>query len=499
MDEIVKKFKALFGGSSLAHGTYDKSTGRMATISSPATELDYEKHLNGELGLGIIPVDENGKCWFGAIDIDVDTIDHKDLYKKIKDRNMPLTVCRSKSGGAHLYVFFKEQQAASTVQNLLRKWASLLGYPSDTEIFPKQTKSIPDNKGSWINLPYFSSHSTMRYAINSNGSIGADEFVTSIVFYNGHQQVNEKVTSDLIQIDLMPPCLRILTEEGLPEGHRNNGLFNFSVFYRKSSPNGWEEKIRSHNKNYVKNPLPTYEVEALIKSVSARQYQYKCNEEPICSRCDRKTCLTLQYGVGYKPWEDGESFDDPVFQNLRKMDTKPPTYILEVDSIDIHLDLDEFMVYEKFKRKMFEENYVLRPLKQSQWALKTKQLLSSRVDIKAPIDASLKGAILTKVDEFLSKHDKYQNSREDLARDNPILENGKVKFTIEGLQKYLHGQRVKIENSSLFQLLIGHRCDFETMTIKGKRFNILYIDLELVNRQTEPFTPAKFEREEPEI
>ena len=496
----VKDFKKLFEGSSRAHGTYEKSTGRMATVLSPASETDFENHLNGKLGLGIIPVDENGMCWWGAIDIDVDTVDQKNLYSKIKSRNIPLNVCRSKSGGAHLYVFFKEQQAASVVQGLLRKWAALLGYPKSTEIFPKQVKSTAENIGNWLNLPYFSAANTMRYAVRENGSIDIDEFMSSIVYYNGYQPINENLTSDLIQIDLMPPCLKIITQEGLEEGYRNRGLFNFGIFYKKSSPNNWQDKLHYHNQNYVSPSLPRHEVETIIKSIDARQYQYTCSEEPICSRCDKKTCLTLTYGVGYKPWEDNENYDVLMVQNLRKINTDPPTYTLEVDSRDIHLTSTEFMDYAKFKKRVLELlNIVLGPMKQGQWDLKIKQLLCSKTEIEAPDNASYEGSVLDCINEYLSKFTRETSKEEDLLQGNPCKENSRILFPVISIQRWLHSYKLNVTPEKLFAILMKKECEFFSRTIRGKSISIWSIPIKFVHYQTEDFTPARFEKEEEEL
>lgn len=492
-DKVLTKFMSLFRGSALAHGTWDKSNGNMATELTEATEDDYRNHLEGNLGLGLVPVTQEGFCHFGAIDIDIDTIDHKDLYARVSSRNLPLSVCRSKSGGAHLYVFFEKPLPASSVQTLLRKWAHLLGFPSKTEIFPKQLKSTTQNIGNWINLCYFNADNTVRYCVGGQGSLDLEEFLHSIVLYTGKENIKEEITSDLIQIDLMPPCLKELTNEGLPPGTRNVGLFSYGVFYRKSSPNGWEDKLRHHNKNYVSPPLGSREVEALIKSIGDRQYQYKCDEEPLCSHCDRKTCLTLPYGISNKPWEADSNFDELTVSNLRKIMTDPPTYILEVNSRDIHLQSDEFRMFDKLRKRVFElQDSIIRPIKQPQWENKMRELLLSRVDIEAPDDASEFGSINSKIDDFLSLCDRSKG-REDLLRGNPILETDKILFQVNWLQRYLLSQKVVVPNKDLFAILHRRKCQYDMIKIKGKVIRAWSIPSALVNRQEEDYSEASFE------
>lgn len=497
---MLKDFKNLFRGSQLAHGVWQKANGHMSTDTSPATEEDYRKHLVGDVGLGIIPVNEEGMCYFGAIDVDIDTIDHKELYGRVTARNLPLSVCRSKSGGAHLYVFFKEPYAAGTVQNLLRKWSGLLGYPSKTEIFPKQTKSTSSNLGNWINLPYFSAANTVRYGVDSSGSLDIEGFLAAVRFYDPKSEINEKVTSDLIQINLMPPCLQEITKNGLTEGSRNNGLFSFGVFFRKSSPNGWQDKLRSYNQNYVESPLPHGEVEAAIKGIENRNYQYKCDSEPCVSYCDRKTCLTMQYGVGNKPWEDENNFDEITVGNLRKILTDPPTYVLEVNSKDIHLNSDDFRQFDRLRKRIFEiHDQIIRPIKQLQWEQKIKGLLLTKVDIEAPEDASAVGAFSNKIDDFLALS-KRSKDREDLLRGMPIIETDSVLFQVDYLQRYLQSQKVIVSNSDLYSILHRRKASYAIIKIKGKTVRAWKVPLDTVNLQTENYTDVKFgEAEEGEI
>lgn len=500
---MLNDFKSLFRGSILAHGTWEKSTGNMATVKGSPTDDDYKNHLDGKRGLGIIPVTTEGTCYYAAIDIDIDTIDHQELYDRINKRKIPLNVCRSKSGGAHLYVFFREPRPSGETQKLLRRWAALLGYPSKTEIFPKQTKSTEANFGNWLNLPYFCEKNTVRYGFGDTGSVSLEQFIKNVKYYTGKEQVDEKIGSDLIQIDQMPPCLKTLTQEGLMPGGRNVALFSFGVFYRKSSPNGWEDKLRQHNQNHVSPPLASREVEALIKSISDRQYQYKCNESPLCDFCDRKVCLTLPYGVGNKPWEDENNFDEIVVNNLRKITSDPPTYVLEINGKDLSLSSDEFRVFERLRRRVFEvQDAVIRPMKQAQWDQKLRALLATKTDIEAPADASEFGSVSSKIDDYLALSDRASKNgkgREQLLRGMPVVEDDKVLFQVNYLQKYLMSQKVMIDNSELFAILHRRDCTHSLFKVKGKTIRAWSIPLIQVNKQIENYSDEEFTRDEGEL
>ena len=161
---LVDQFSEIFAGNTDHYGL----NGNL-TIHKPVTKDLYEKHLNGEISLGIIPIRADGKCKFGCLDLDdhkkggiKKDFNYKKLLEKIKFLKLPLIVCRSKSGGAHCYLFIKEWVSAATVRQKLKKMSYALGYERGTvEIFPKQDSLKPGDRGSFINLPYHGGNSRM--------------------------------------------------------------------------------------------------------------------------------------------------------------------------------------------------------------------------------------------------------------------------------------------------------------------------------------------------
>ena len=179
----------LFSGYEHAYGQYKvfnksaegKLSGRALTISEPPTIKNYQDHLNGvDYILGIIMLKSDNTCSFGAIDIDIKgaiTLNEKleDLEKRIKDT--PLVLCRSKSGGAHLYLFLDPPVKATKVVNKLNEFAAQLGY-GGVEIFPKQTNRANErDRGNWINLCYHGGENSERYAIKDGKKLSLKDFL----------------------------------------------------------------------------------------------------------------------------------------------------------------------------------------------------------------------------------------------------------------------------------------------------------------------------------
>ena len=130
--------------------------------------------------LGIIPINEDNQCVWGCVDIDSYAgFDHKQLIDKIKQFKLPLAVCRSKSGGAHVFLFSAKPVAAERMRDKLTEIKTLLGY-GGSEVFPKQIQlKSSDDTGNFLNLPYFGGEDTTRYAFRYDGEAATlEEFYT---------------------------------------------------------------------------------------------------------------------------------------------------------------------------------------------------------------------------------------------------------------------------------------------------------------------------------
>jgi len=162
---IMNKFKSIFLGLEIAYGQYQpgergengKQKGKAFIVRGDVTDDLWSNHLEGKgAALGIIPITKDNSCRWGCIDIDEYNFDHLSLIKSIRKLNLPLIVCRSKSGGAHVFLFTKENIPASLMQSKLKQMSVILGYEG-SEIFPKQTEILVDrgDTGNFLNLPYF--------------------------------------------------------------------------------------------------------------------------------------------------------------------------------------------------------------------------------------------------------------------------------------------------------------------------------------------------------
>ena len=346
---MKEKFKQIFEGLKIAYGQYKKGDrnengkqgGKAFIVRKNVSDELWDNHLNG-IGdaLGIIPITENNTCKWGCIDIDEYNFNHKHLVENIRSLQLPLIVCGSKSGGAHVFLFTKDFIPAFQIQDALKKMAITLGYEG-AEIFPKQTEILVERGdiGNFLNLPYHNGTNGLRYAIKDDGSAASIEEFFELYDKYAQTEIKEiKVEKKKVEEAFLngPPCLNRLAIDGFGEGARNNALFNIAVYYKQATPDGWENNVVQANMRYMNPPLSNGEVQQLIKSVNRKGYdKYRCKDAPINSVCNSGLCRMKKFGVGF-----GEE-EMPILGNLTKYASKPPQWFLNVGDSRIELKTEQ--------------------------------------------------------------------------------------------------------------------------------------------------------------
>jgi hypothetical protein len=444
----VKDFAAAFQGLSSAYITMTaagkngagKNEGTYQTRREALTLDHYEAHLSGKSSLGIFLLNEESQVKFGCIDIDQYPLDHKKIIDFLLEKKLPLIVDRSKSGGAHCYLFSKEWMPAAKMREALRKIAAGMGL-GDAEIFPKQEQISVDrgDVGSAINLPYFSHEDSLRHAFNDDGSAATlEEF---LALYKKRVQTPEQVEalSVVEKQDFLvdgPPCLQVLLPKKISEGGRNNGLFNIGVYLQKVYPDSWETELMQWNMAYVDPPLGLTEIGVVVNQLKKKDYAYKCNDAPINSYCDRPTCLMRKFGIG--------GTASAAMANLRKYDSHPPIWFLDVNGTPIELDTEALMSQPSFQKACMEQLNFLPPTSTKQaWETRIAALLSELRDNAAAVipvaeEESTKGIFYEYLRDFCV-HFQQANSKEEILLGKPWTEDETATsyFRLRDLESYL--------------------------------------------------------------
>ena len=284
--DALSRFQSLFTSYTKAHGRFcitgtapesGKKKGIARTVYGRVSDAEWHEHFSvgGREGLGLIPLSDDGvSVQWAAIDIDDNAINHLELERLVSELGLPLVVCRSKSGGAHCYLFLETPCPVKEVVDALKNWSGALGYPG-VETFPKQTSREVDSEtgkprpGNWINLPYFGAGTTDRYCVSGGESLSLDGFV--------ELAEGSRVGQEALKIRHIIATHSEITRSAKSQEGRNGFLFSAGCRLRYRGAD--DDEVRSNlaelnqlatpqdHPNFVNGPLQERELEQVLSSV----------------------------------------------------------------------------------------------------------------------------------------------------------------------------------------------------------------------------------------
>jgi len=465
------RFMRAFEGSDLAHGR--TTVGRKArngkaeansfVIREVMTEDHVSGHLSGAQGIGAIPINSKNECRFGVIDVDDYDLDHKALAAKILKYDLPLVHCRSKSGGAHLYLFLTQWYEASLVREYLTEAAALLGY-AGREIFPKQDKILTDrgDVGNFINMPYFNAEQTVRYALDDSGeALSLEEFLDRVDAKTVPLSTLEKAEYAGGRTDLAdyPPCLEKIIEQGVVNDFRNITLFNMVVAHRKESPEGWPKLLEESNVKYCSTPLSAEEIVTLKKQHEKKQYGFQCSAQPLCNFCNKDVCRSRKYGIG-----GGGLTEFPKLTGMTVLNSSPKMFFLDYEGCRLELTAEQMASQPAFQKACIEQVNRMPPtVKGPDWNRIVNGLLQTAILVEAPPELTIRGQFDDLIREYCTSNIKAMVP-EELVMGKPWTDRGLTKFTFAGLMEFMKFRGFTIATRVMIQGFLkdsnaGERCD----------------------------------------
>ncbi len=492
MKELAERMLARFDGLRRAHGRYvltgetdarGKQKGEPKTLYDRVTVELWMEHLEGLAGLGIVPIRDDGTCLWGVIDVDVYDVDLRDIERRIVRYGLPLVVVRSKSGGAHIYVFFKKWTSADAVRRFLGSCAVTIGFPN-VEIFPKQSQlASTHDVGNWLNMPYFDAYRTTRYAIIDGKAISLTEALDLFEeksiepgFIDNYQPPQHEALEEA------PPCLQVLAERGITEGHRNDTLVNFGVYCKLRWPDDWKDHLAEVNLNFFKPPLRPEEVIQVQKSVGRKSYFYTCKKECIAPFCNRSICLDRKYGIG------GNDDIGVVIDTLTKLEVDPhPIWVAEINGKRIELSVEDLYNQVGFRKKCIETLDILpTKLTGPKWERKIQELLRKAHIVEVPRDVGPIGLLCYYVEQFCTARSRARERDEIWAKKAWYdSESGFIYFRGPHFMEYLGQRGFRDYTSSRIWRVLRDQFEAVTVQMKIKGQNTRVWGLKLPNLESE--------------
>ena len=425
-------------------------------------------HLLGDFGVGICPVNAEGKCYFGVIDIDMYKPKIKRVLHFIKEYQLPLLPFRSKSGGLHVYLILTKSVSAKTMRETLNNISyyfslDMLYGKGKVEVFPIQDKA--EGFGSSITLPYFNCENPYTYLLDLDGN--QVEFKDALEYIQKHLTTIEAVKDALEKLPYndAPPCIQriLLSEEvGGEDTGRNNFLFSFAVYAKKKYGSGFESYVEAVNSSFD-SPLDGSVVDQICKSVANNEYIYKCKDIPCSNFCDKVVCKKREFGLG----RDKSHFTGIDYGQLFRYMTAEPYYIWKLrlqgqeQWKDVVFKDEGYLLDQKNFAKMCVRYLNQAPMQVSNndWYSILNSVLPNiqNVEVKQESDTSglsvVRNAFILYLANKQTRRDTPYQVRGGLSYRK--VENGKAKFffTAQGFTKYLQNQKVNFDMALMRETL----------------------------------------------
>jgi hypothetical protein len=303
--ELEPRFRALFQGLDTAFGT-----GKGQWIKRPPRPEDFINHLAGRgPGIGIAPLRPDNTVMFAAIDLDEpDFTAAREMQTYLPGQSF---IERSRSGNAHVWVFFSAPIEAWVPMGVLRE-ATLAAGKKHVEVFPKNHDFSRVRLGNYINLPF---HGQERPVL-----IGDDQqFALSSFLDYAESTLNDPaawVTRATVWLQLTPPSERKHTSEfGTQErlhicaealvsgetappapGHRANVFFMLAKCLTNWTGCDSDEALeymRTVN-NSSPDPIEDSEIRRILGNAEAGRYTSTGCDDPVVEPYTHPDCPIIR-------------------------------------------------------------------------------------------------------------------------------------------------------------------------------------------------------------
>lgn len=479
-DTLIQRFAALFTGNPNYFITCNPKRAKdkqNITQHRQYTLNDFTTHLSGKLGVGTSPLLPDHRCHFAVIDIDVrddeQEVDFKSIAERVTNFSLPLVMCRTRSGGAHLYLFLRTPAPAKLIRNLISDWAQKMKIPGTDCLIPSADYQLLEDDGTQhvsrsVNLPYFGGDHTNRYCIMPDG-------VTHLTFEQFILRAETSAINPSLFITMpddeygqAPPCVQKLIHDGVPTGMRNEALTQIAIYLKRVDAKDVLPRLVAINSSVLDSPLPLDELKKVAKSTTRRDYNYRCKTEPCKSLCDSKTCLTREFGI--KPNEANDNDAAGALAELPRIDDIARVQDTEAGGIyRIRINGHSFTAPAKRltnvrdAQLLFAERVgIILPAKLSfsvWYDYIMTHVTNARIDIQA-IEDTDHGALQSVINDWCAGRLRKQEGMDlmqhrERLNTSPILEDNEILFRMMTFERYCRDKRINIPaNSTLIAALL---------------------------------------------
>ena len=224
---------------------------------------------------------------------------------------------------------------------------------------------------------------------------------------------------------------------------------------------------------YLQPPLPLNEVNVVAKQLQRKDYAYKCSDAPINAHCNKELCRTRRYGIG-------AAVQGANIANLRKYNSTPPVWFIDVNGEPLELDTDALMSQGLFQKACMEQlNMMPRTVSRNIWESRISSLMTEMKENESAImevsqDASISGQFYDFLEEFC-RHLQQAQDREEILLRKPWTdeEEGYTYFRLKDFEAHLKKNRFfEYKSHKVAQRLRDIQGEATALKIKGNAIRV---------------------------
>lgn len=492
------RFRKLFAGYTLRYGVNTplperengKRLSKNLTLTQKITPKDYAQHLAGKRLIGVVPLTEDNRIFFGCIDIDVYDDGapgwHEQLARRI--RRLPLACTRSKSDGLHVWLHSSAGLPPKIAVDFLETVAAHIGF-GGSEIFPKQTYRDPktEDVGNWVNLPFANGDRRGVWWGEEDGklALGKDDLESFLALAERNSDLctEERILEYTRELRVGnadadqgadwkdgPPCLQRLllgTDDApaqLVPGQRNDVFFDASVYLnRKHADESTVTDILVALDGDKGHGLGASEIARITKSAVRKTYTYRCTKPHLARVCERSLCLKREFGIKLSAGDEVIAFGDIV-----KVTTEPPRYIVTAEGRAVTMSAHELLNLPLFNERVFEavDRKVSRT--RAEHDVWCDSLRARMKYCDPPVGGDMKSTIRELLLLFMDEAAERTNDDRRFFIGRVITRNDEAWFQIRHFKKFLQRDGMRPKPAELSETLQSLGCWTKHTTIEGK-------------------------------
>ena len=207
-----------------------------------------------------------------------------------------------------------------------------------------------------------------------------------------------------------------------------------------------------------------------------KDYAYKCNDAPINSHCNKELCQTRKFGIG-------AAIQNAAIGNLRKYNSVPPVWFLDVNGEPLELDTEALLSQPVFQKMCMEQlNFMPMSVSKQIWENRISALMNEMKDNESAIievaqDASISGQFYEYLEDFCSNMQQAQDKEEILLR-RPWTDEeiAKTYFRLKDFENFLKRNKFfEYKSHKIAQRLRDMGGESTLLKVKGKPIRVWII------------------------